>query len=221
MRKILLAGMILLLSLTACDREKLEKARAIMKQESMEEVQVAVLFDNSLSYKPFIDDTLIQVRDVFRYLAATYPEANTTLIMIDKNAKIIWSGLSRDLQKPYDELKNILKNKTSKYTNLIDAVNKAVYFLNKEKANRQILIIFSDMKHSMPDYHPRDYEVVPPPEDYPWEGLKGIETYAFFVPYKEWHEWVKVMDQKGVKIKGFLPEELKTAKAVQIVFEEE
>lgn len=221
MKKITIAILISLLFTSACDKERIEKAKAIMEQDSLQEVQLVVLFDNSLSYKPFIKETLIQVRDVFRFLATKYPEANTTLIMIDYKANIVWSGLSKDLQRPYEELKNILENETSQYTNLTDAVNKTIYFLEKEKANRKILLIFSDLKHSMPDYHPRDSEVVPPPKDFPWDKLKNIETYAFFVPFKEWQEWKKVTGEKGLKIKGFLPEELKTVKAVQIVFEEE
>jgi hypothetical protein len=221
MKKVAIALILILTILTGCKKERIERATEIMKQEALEEVRTCVLFDNSLSYKPYISDTLIQVRDIFRYLAEKYPKTNTALIMIDKEAKIIWSGASEDLQRPYDELKETLRRETSRFTNLTDAVNKALYFLNKEKARRKILLIFSDMKHSMPNYYPNDQKVVPPPENFPWERLKDIEIYVFYVPYEEWQEWQKVIANKEVKIKGFLPEELKTLKAFQVVFEEE
>lgn len=220
MRKLIIASLLLLI-ITGCDKERFEKAKAIMEQESLEGIQVVLLFDNSISYKPFIEKTLVQVRDVFRYLATQYPGSRASLILIDSKATIIWSGLSQDLQKPYDELKDILQKKTSKFTNLIEAINKALYFLEETKAERKVLLIFSDMKHSTPGYYPLDTEVVPPPHEFPWQELNGVEIYAFFVPYKEWSQWKMVMGQKGVKIKGFLPEELKTVRAVQIIFKED
>jgi hypothetical protein len=221
MRKIVIVLILILTILIGCKKEKMERAKEMMKQGALEEVRTCVLFDNSLSYKPYISDTLIQVRDLFRYLAEKYPESNTTLIMIDKEAKIIWSGASKDLQRAYDELKETLRHGTSRFTNLTDAVNKALYFLNKEKAGRKILLIFSDMKHSMPNYYPKDQKVVPPPENFPWERLKDVEIYVFYVPYEEWQEWQKVIANKEVKIKSFHPEELKTLKAFQVVFGEE
>ncbi|MEK6689959.1 MAG: hypothetical protein AABY78_01490 [Nitrospirota bacterium] len=221
MRKILILGTILL-SLTACDSERLKKAKAIMAQdESLQDIQVVILFDNSISYKPFIEDTLVQVKGVFQHVAAKYPEAEVSLVMIDTKATIIYSGLSRDLQRAYDDLSNRLRNETAMFTNLTDAVNKALYFLGKAKSRKKVLLVFSDMKHSMPDYFPQDIEVVPPPSDFPWDGLKGVETYAFYVPYKEWREWGKVLNEKGLKITVKLPEELKTAKVTQIIFKEE
>lgn len=221
MRKILILG-IILLSLTACDSERLKKAKAIMAQdESLQDIQVVILFDNSISYKPFIENTLVQVKGVFQHMAAKYPESEVSLVMIDTKATIIYSGLSRDLQKAYDDLSNRLRNETASFTNLTDAVNKALYFLGKAKSRKKVLLVFSDMKHSMPDYFPQDIEVVPPPSDFPWDGLKGVETYAFYVPYKEWREWGKVLNEKGLTITVKLPEELKTAKVTQIIFKEE
>jgi hypothetical protein len=220
-RKILILG-IILLSLTACDSERLEKAKAIMAQdESAQDIQIAVLFDNSISYKPFIEDTLLQVKAVFQHMAAKYPQAEVTLIMVDTKANIIYSGLSKDLQRAYDDLADRLRNETAKFTNLTDAVNKALYFLEKGKAHRKALLIFSDMKHSMPDYYPKDIEVVPPPPDFPWDALKGVETYAFYVPYKEWRLWEKTLNEKGAIITAKLPEELKTLKVTQIIFKED
>ncbi len=79
------------------------------------------------------------------------------------------------------------------------------------------------MKASTPEYHPKDEQVVPPPPDFPWDELKGnnIETYAFFVPFKEWKIWIPAMKEKGVLIKETLPEGLKTTKVTDIIFPEE
>jgi hypothetical protein len=221
-RKLLLIGLLLLSTITGCDSERLEKAKAIMAQdESAQGIQIAVLFDNSISYKPFIEDTLLQVKGVFQHMAAKYPEAEVSLIMVDTKANIIYSGLSKDLQRAYDDLADRLRNETAKFTNLTDAVNKSLYFLEKGKAHRKLLLIFSDMKHSLPDYYPQDIEVVPPPPDFPWDGLKGVEVYIFYVPYKEWREWEKVVNGKGAIITAKLPEQLKTLKAAQIIFKDE
>ncbi|MEM7828190.1 MAG: VWA domain-containing protein [Candidatus Aenigmatarchaeota archaeon] len=222
MRKILIITGIILLSLTACDSERLEKAKTMMAQdESTQDIQIAILFDNSISYKPHIEDTLLQVKGVFQYMAAKYPGAETSIIMVDTKANIIYSGLSKDLQRAYDDLVDKLRNETTQFTNLTDAVNKALYFLEKGKAHRKVMLIFSDMKHSMPDYYPQDIEVVPPPPDFPLDGLKGVETYAFYVPYKEWRLWRKTLDEKGVIITAKLPEELKSLKVTQIIFKED
>lgn len=209
-------------SLPSCSRENLRKAKATLLQESQQEMEVVILFDNSLSYKPYISQTLSQVLDVFKYLAKNHPQCSTSLVLIDQKATIIWSGTNKDLQKPYDELKRILQTETSPYTDLVGAVERGLYFLNKDNAAEKYLLIFSDMKHSTPSYYPSDKELVPPPAGFPWEEINRSEVhvFVFFVPYTEWKAWSLLAKEKGVDIKGFLPEELKTKRAVQIVFGE-
>lgn len=73
--RVFTAALMMLLALTACDRERIEKAKATLSQdESMQEIQMAILFDNSISYKMFIEPTLHQVKGVFQHMAAKYPE---------------------------------------------------------------------------------------------------------------------------------------------------
>jgi hypothetical protein len=220
----LIVAITALLTLTACDKEKMERAKAALsRDESIPEIQMAVLFDNSISYKAFIEPTLSQVKGVFQHMAAKYPEAEVGLIMIDTKATIIYSGPSKDLQRAYDDLSDKLRHETSKFTNLIDAVEKGLYFLEKARARRKVMVVFSDLKHSLPDYYPQDMEVVPPPPGFPWEKIKeaGVEMYAFYVPYREWREWGKVMEKTGGRIAAKLPEELKTVKAAEILFKED
>lgn len=216
-----IVSLAMVLVVSSCDQANLEKAKEIMKEDSRQNIQVAVLFDNSISYKPHIDKTLDQVKDIFRLLANDYPETNTSLVMVDHQATIIWRGLSKDLQTPYDELADLLTAKTSKFTNLSDAVGKACYLLKNSENDRKIILVFSDLKHSMPDYHPADEEIIPPPDDFPWTELRGIEIFAFYVPYRELKAWKTAGVKNGISLSGFLPEEMKTAKAAEIIFGKE
>jgi hypothetical protein len=203
---------------SSCGKENVRKAKAILFQEK-DEIRVVVLFDNSLSYKQYISPTLVQVRELFKHLAHDYPQCSTSLLLIDQKATI-WSGKNQSLQRAYDELKNLLQKETSRYTNLIDAVERGLYLLKKEEAEKYYLLIFSDLKHSTPSYFPQDKDLVPPPTNFPWEEIKKADAnvFAFYVPFKEWKVWENVSRLMGVNIKGFLPEELKSVMVKDIVF---
>lgn len=222
---LLLAGILLILP--GCSKENREKAKEQMKaDESRPEIQVSVLFDNSLSYKEYVNDTLVNVKKVFQYLASKYgsdEKIKISLILIDSNATIIYNGKAKDLQRPYDDVEKILKTGQSKYTDLSGAVNRALYFFKEGNAKRKVILLFTDMKASTPKYHPKDDEVVPPPPDFPWQELKNekVEIFAFFVPYKERILWQPVSAEKGVNINALLPEEMKTETAYKLVFKEE
>ena len=210
-----------------CKQENLENARkALSEDENKPEIAVSVLFDNSISYKGYVEDTLNNVKKIFQYLASKYSSdenMKVSLILIDSDAKIIFNGKPRDLQRAYDDVANILKTGQTKFTNLSGAVNRAIYFLRESNASRKVIVMFTDMKASTPNFHPKDEKVVPPPPDFPWDELKKeeIEIFSFFVPYEEWKVWIPVVEEKGVEITAKLPEEMKTESAYKIVFKEE
>lgn len=227
MKRLFSAIFIGFIILAGCKQENIEKAKgALNMDESRPDIQVSVLFDNSKSYKEYVGSTLDNVKKIFQYLASKYSDderIKVSLILIDTNASIIFNGKAKDLQRPYDDVAHRLKDGQSRFTNLSDAVNKAIYFLREGKAKRKIMILFTDMKASTPDYYPKDEVVVPPPKDFPWKELKTeqIETYAFFVPYKEWQLWMPLVKENGVSIKAKLPEEMKTETAFKLIFTEE
>lgn len=210
-----------------CNQENLANARKVLSEdENKPEIAVSVLFDNSISYKKFVEDTLNNVKKIFQYLASKYgsdENMKVSLILIDSDAKIIFNGKPRDLQRAYDDVATILKTGQTKFTNLSGAVNRAIYFLKESNAGRKVIVMFTDMKASTPNFHPKDEKVVPPPPDFPWDTLKSenIEIFSFYVPYDEWNAWMPVAEEKGVEITAKLPEEMKTESAHQIVFKEE
>lgn len=224
MRKTLLfaAVAIFLMAGGGCRKENIEKFKAGMADEGAPEVAVSILFDNSLSYKTYVEETTKHVKWLFQYLAATHPEAKVSLVLLDSEAKGVFNGRAEDLQKPYDELVATLRNGRSSFTDISGGVERAAYYLSKEKARRKIMIIFSDMKASTPSFHPNDEPVVPPPPDFPWQKLKAgnIRTYAMFVPFEEWSQWADAVQANGDLISASLPEELKTAKVHEVVFPE-
>lgn len=221
---LVLSIIIMMLTFVACSKDNRDKAKEMMKEdETRPEIQVSILFDNSLSYKNYIDDTLINVKKVFQYLAANYnsnDDIKVSLILIDSEATIIFNGKAKDLQRPYDDVEKTLKTGQSNFTDLTGAVNRALYFFKEGNAKRKVMLLFTDMKASTPKYHPKDDEVVPPPREFPWDDLKKekIEIFAFFVPYKERVLWQPVTAEKGMIIKAMLPEEMKTESAYKLVF---
>lgn len=228
MRNILLiATLIAILFSAACKQENLQKAKEMLAEdEGIPELQVSVLFDNSISYKGYVEKTLDNVKKIFQYLASKYgndENIKVSLILIDTEAKIIFNGKARDLQRAYDDVANELRNGQTQFTDLTNAVNRALYFLREGKAKRKVIMLFTDMKASKPDYHPGDEKTVPPPPDFPWNELKTekVEVYSFFVPYDEWQTWMPVVSEKGVQIIAKLPEEMKTESAYKLVFKEE
>lgn len=222
-----LFALLIVILFLGCKAENLEKAKAVLSEdESIPEIQVSILFDNSISYKKYVDNTLENVKKLFQYLASEYgndEKIAVSLILVDTNATIIFNGKAVHLQRAYDDVSNILKNGQSKYTDLSKAINRSIYFLQKNKARRKMVVMFTDMKASTPKYHPGNEPVVPPPPDFPWDELKksGIEIYAFFVPLDEWMLWEKLSNEKGVKINVKLPEEMKTESAYNLIFGEE
>jgi hypothetical protein len=198
-----LFSFLLIISLTAmsCNRENVQKFKAALKEDDARpEIQVAVLFDNSISYKDYVLDTLNNVKKLFQFLVSKYgsdENIKVSLILIDSKASIIFNGKVRDLQRAFDDVEKTLKTGQSQFTDLSNAVNRALYFFTEGNAKRRVLIMFTDMKASTPNYHPRDEEVVPPPPDFPWDGLRNenVEAYAFFVPFKEWRLWQPGMCQ--------------------------
>ncbi|MBI4691202.1 MAG: VWA domain-containing protein, partial [Nitrospirae bacterium] len=219
--------LIIMLFSGACKQGNLQKAKEMLAEdEGRPEIQVSVLFDNSISYKDYVEKTLDNVKKVFQYLASKYgndENVKVSLILIDTEAKIVFNGKTRDLQRAYDDVANELRSGQTQFTDLTNAVNRALYFLSEGKAKRKVIMMFTDMKASKPDYHPKDEKTVPPPPDFPWDELKAenVEIYAFFVPYEERKLWKPVTEEKGVRIIAKLPEEMKTESAYNLVFKEE
>jgi hypothetical protein len=226
MKKVLIPVLIIL-ALTGCTGKNVEEAKKVFAEDGAA-FQVIVLFDNSRSYKSYVDLTLKNVTRLFQHLAREDQgdeHLKTSLILIDTKASILFNGNARDLQAAYDKVAKALKDGQSDYTDLTEATQRALYFLKQGKAKRKIIVIFSDMKASTPKYYPTDKETVPPPPDFPWEELKKekIEVYAFCVPLPEWKLWEPVAGQKGLMITERVPEdqEIQAGNAYRVIFEKE
>jgi len=212
-----LLGTVLLTSCAA----NLEKAKQelLAQEDTRPPVAVAVLFDNSASYRDWVEPTLSEVRLLFQCLAARHPEAGVSLVLVASEPQNIFSGKAARLQTAYDDLARILRHGRSPYTDLSMAVNHASYFLEKADPQRKVMIIFSDLKHSTPSYYPRDARTVPPPEDFPWDRVDDVDVFAVYAPFAEWRLWNEQVEARGLQatFQALLPEEMKATHVADAV----
>ncbi|MCL6580614.1 MAG: hypothetical protein K6U08_03225 [Firmicutes bacterium] len=202
---------------------QLARQELLAAEDTRPALAVAVLFDNSASFKDWTDTTLEEVRGLFAYLAREYPEANVSLILIASQAENLFSGPAAKLQTAYDDLRAKLQQGRSAFTNLSASVSRASFFLGEVDAKRKVCLIFSDLKHSTPTYYPNDAREVPPPKDFPWNAVRDMEVFAFYVPYEEWLLWKREVENQGLadRFRGLLPEQMKAVHVTEVVFPDE
>mgnify|MGYP001198461715 CR=1 FL=1 len=206
------------LIISGCSKERGEEAMKVLKQEDSEDMHVAILFDNSKSFKPYIEDTLKTVEGLFNYLARKNREQGEKikicLILIDTEGTILYNGDIKNLLIAHEDLKKVLRDGQSKFTNLSTTTKKAIYFLNESKAKEKILIYFSDMKASTPSYFPVDSKTVAPPPDFPWKELllSKARTFVFFPPFEEWQLWLNEMKTYGIQMTAKFPQDVEVRK---------
>jgi hypothetical protein len=215
-----LALVLLATVLTGCAANIERAKQELAAEDPRPPVAVAVLFDNSRSYHEWIEPAVKQVVGLFERLAADYPEANVSLVLIASDAENIFSGEAGNLGTAWKDLQACVDAGRTPYTNLSGAVTHAAYFLEEANSQRRVMVIFSDMKHSMPGFYPQDAAEVPPPGDFPWGAVLGVDVYSVYVPFEEWLLWKTAIDPRGLKesFRGLLPEQMKDKNIADIVF---
>ncbi|MCW2279364.1 VWA domain-containing protein [Heliophilum fasciatum] len=222
----LAAGLMLTLLmslLTGCNGENLEKAQGeMMRNETTKPPAVCVLFDNSPSFQDYAESSLTEIKMVFQVLARQYPDSTVSLVLINEEPVNVFSGEAKRLDIAYQELSQVVNGDRSHASNLSAAVHNGSYFLQNADAGRRIMLIFSDMQHTVPDYYPNGSPDgrVPVPEAFPWDDIKDMEVYAVHVSFNEWELWQQEIAKRnmGEHFRPLFPEQMKANHVVNVVF---
>lgn len=188
-------------------RRELAKDEVVAKPKRQ---AVVVTFDGSGSFRPYIERSLAESKRIFQRLAVEQPDADVTVLMIDRTTKNLYSGPASKLQTAYDALAEKIRRGGSDWSNISDAFTRADFFLRRRGADVRTHIVFSDMEHSLPGYRFNEADPAPVPKGFPWRTLRGVQTHLAFVSYEEWRVWNRAARVAKVSggLRALLPEDL-------------
>ncbi len=129
------------------------------------------------------------------------------IISLDALPEVVWSGSLRDLKAAETTSWAERFRARTDYANCTDvgaAFRLATNYLDGDPREvSRYLFAFSDMINEPPTTSIRQCRPAqipsPPPEDFPWDVLRGVAVNIFWVPADQKLIWTRVAEQHGLK----------------------